>query len=236
MKISNKGVKRLSNKTKYQSKSDQFSSHQLIRKQIFSFEFNNPKILDIGCYQGDLLNSLLIYYKKCYLIGLDSNYFITENQEKIKFIRHDFNNSEKLESLKIPKCDVIILGDILEHLVNPLKSLQAIKKIRNRNSRVFISIPNSGHWYFRLKVLFGKFEYEKNGLFDETHLRFYTLNTAKELISKSNLEIICIDYSSTPWENIFQNRTFTQILSRIERLLIFLRPQLFAYQMICTLK
>lgn len=236
MKIRNTGIKNFKEKTKYQNKTDQFSSHQLIRKQIFSFKFNNPKILDIGCYQGDLLKSLFSHYKKCYLIGLDSNYFITDNREKIRFIKHDFNDIEKLKLLKLPKCDVIILGDILEHLVNPLKSLQVIKKIRNKNSKVFISIPNSGHWYFRVKVLFGKFDYEKNGLFDETHLRFYTLKTAKELIRKSNLEIIRVDYSSTPWENIFKNRTFTQILSKIERLLIFLRPQLFAYQMICTAK
>ena len=236
MKIRNIRVKNLNKKTKYQSKIDQFSSHQLIKKQIFSFNFNNPKILDVGCYKGDLLKSLSNHYPKCYLIGLDTNYFINGKTEKIRFIKHDFNDSEKIKSLKIPKCDVIILGDILEHLVNPLKSLQVVKQIRNKNSKVFISIPNSGHWYFRIKVLFGKFNYEKNGLFDETHLRFYTLRTIRELISKSNLEIICLDYSSTPWENIFKNRTFTQILSKIERLLIFFRPQLFAYQMVCTVK
>jgi hypothetical protein len=109
-------------------------------------------------------------------------------------------------------------------------------KFRTEKSNVFLSIPNSGHWYFRLKVLFGKFDYEENGLFDKTHIRFFTLKTIRELILKSNFEIIDLGYSSIPWENITKLKILRKSLGRIERLLIKVRPEIFAYQVICKLK
>lgn len=221
---------------KYKTKEDKYSSHQLLKNQVLQSSFSSPRIIDFGCYRGELLNTLGNLLPGSALFGSDIENFIQQNNEKINFLKIDLNDVNQLKCLEENKFDVLILADILEHILTPLDILREMHKFRTDKSNVFLSIPNSGHWYFRLKVLFGKFDYEENGLFDKTHIRFFTLKTIRELILKSNFEIIDLSYSSIPWENITKLKILRKSLGRIERLLIKVRPEIFAYQVICKLK
>jgi 2-polyprenyl-3-methyl-5-hydroxy-6-metoxy-1,4-benzoquinol methylase len=221
---------------KYKTKEDKYSSHQLLKNQVLQCSFSSPRIIDFGCYRGELLNTLGNLLPGSVLFGSDIENLIKQTNEKINFLKIDLNDVNQLERLEQNKFDVLILADILEHILTPLDILREMHKFRTDKSNVFLSIPNSGHWYFRLKVLFGKFDYEENGLFDKTHIRFFTLKTIRELILKSNFEIIDLGYSSIPWENITKIKILRKSLSRIERLLIKIRPEIFAYQDVCKLK
>ncbi len=44
--------------------------------------------------------------------------------------------------------------------------------------QVLLSVPNFGHWYPRLRVMFGLFGYDRRGILDDTHLRFFTRSHA----------------------------------------------------------
>ena len=222
---------------KYKNKIDKFSSHSLIVKQIIKMSPSNQNILDIGCFSGELLNRVKINQKESNsYFGADLENYLSKECSFIKFCLLDFNDKDLNKVFENQKFDIVILGDILEHLVNPWSALSSIEQIIQDSSRILISIPNSGHWYFRLKILFGKIEYTNNGLFDKTHLRFFTKKSSKELIKDSKFEIIELNYSSLPWENLFKGGLGYRILSIFERLLILLRPQLFAYQFIFLVK
>jgi 2-polyprenyl-3-methyl-5-hydroxy-6-metoxy-1,4-benzoquinol methylase len=222
---------------KYKNKIDKFSSHSLIVKQIIKMSPSNQNILDIGCFSGELLNRVKINQKVSNsYFGADLVNYLSKEFSFIKFCSLDFNDKNLNKVFENQKFDIVILGDILEHLVNPWSALSNIEQIIQDSSRILISIPNSGHWYFRLKILFGKIEYTNNGLFDKTHLRFFTKKSSKELIKDSKFEIIELNYSSLPWENLFKGGFGSRILSIFERLLILLRPQLFAYQFIFLVK
>jgi 2-polyprenyl-3-methyl-5-hydroxy-6-metoxy-1,4-benzoquinol methylase len=222
---------------KYKNKIDKFSSHSLIVKQIIKMSPSNQNILDIGCFSGELLNRVKINQKVSNsYFGADLENYLSKEFSFIKFCSLDFNDKNLNKVFENQKFDIVILGDILEHLVNPWSALNNIEQIIQDSSRILISIPNSGHWYFRLKILFGKIEYTNNGLFDKTHLRFFTKKSSKELIKDSKFEIIELNYSSLPWENLFKDGFGSRILSIFERLLILLRPQLFAYQFIFLVK
>ena len=221
---------------KYRTKEDKYSSHQLLKNQVLNSSFLSPRIIDFGCYRGELLNTLGNLLPGSVLFGSDIENFVQQENQKINFLKIDLNDVNQLKKLEENKFDVLILGDILEHILTPLDILRTMHKFRTEKSNVFLSIPNSGHWYFRLKILFGKFDYEENGLFDKTHIRFFTLKTIRELILKSNFEVIDLDYSSIPWENITKLKILRKSLGRIERLLIKVRPEIFAYQVICKLK
>jgi 2-polyprenyl-3-methyl-5-hydroxy-6-metoxy-1,4-benzoquinol methylase len=217
----------------YRDKIDRFSSHSLIVKALGEFNLSNKKILDIGCHTGVLLSRLRQARDD------SSSYFgadLYDNLEKefdyIDFLKCDLNEKELDKVFNNNAFDVVILADILEHLVNPWEALFNIKKILKPGANIAVSLPNSGHWFFRLKVLFGQINYESNGLFDITHLRFFTRKTAKELIFNQGYEIKKFNYSSLPWENLFSSSFLTKSLSFIERALIFLRPHFFAYQFI----
>jgi 2-polyprenyl-3-methyl-5-hydroxy-6-metoxy-1,4-benzoquinol methylase len=217
----------------YRDKIDRFSSHSLIVKALGEFNLSNKKILDIGCHTGVLLSRLRQARDD------SSSYFgadLYDNLEKefdyIDFLKCDLNEKELDKVFNNNAFDVVILADILEHLVNPWEALFNIKKILKPGANIAVSLPNSGHWFFRLKVLFGQINYESNGLFDITHLRFFTRKTAKELIFNQGYEIKKFNYSSLPWENLFSSSFLTKSLSFIERALILLRPHFFAYQFI----
>jgi len=222
---------------KYKNKIDKFSSHSLIVEKIVKLTPSDKNILDIGCFSGELLNRV----RKSQNVsnnyfGADLENYLSKDFDFVNFVSFDFNENNLSKSFENKKFDIVILGDILEHLVNPWNALNNIHQIIKNSSKILISIPNSGHWYFRLKILFGKIEYTRNGLFDKTHLRFFTKKSAKELINDSKLEIVELSYSSLPWENLFKGGPVSKILSIFERFLILLRPQLFAYQFIFLVK
>ena len=220
---------------KYKTKENKYSSHKLLTKLILKSLPNNPKIIDFGCYKGDFLVSLGDELPGSVLFGVDIENFVAQKY-KINFFKINLNDKNELNQLNNYKFDIIILGDILEHILDPEEILNEMHRFKNIDSNIYLSIPNSAHWYFRLKIFLGKFDYKDNGLFDKTHIKFFTLKTIKALILKCNFQIVELEYSSIPWENIRVRNVFATSLSKFERLFIKIRPELFAYQVICRLK
>lgn len=70
--------------------------------------------------------------------------------------------------------DYIIFADVLEHLKNPELVLEKCKILLKENGEILSSIPNVAHASIVLNLLDGKFQYQKIGLLDNTHLKLYT--------------------------------------------------------------
>jgi 2-polyprenyl-3-methyl-5-hydroxy-6-metoxy-1,4-benzoquinol methylase len=102
----------------------------------------------------------------------------------------DLNSPEWIEGLPKQGFDVILMGDVLEHLIEPQAVLEQIQPLLGLNASIIISLPNIVYWGTRLKILFGRFEYESFGILDHTHLRFYTPKTARKMIEGAGYEII----------------------------------------------
>ncbi len=85
--------------------------------------------------------------------------------------------------------NVIILGDILEHLVEPELVLEQTKKWITKDGYLILSVPNVAHWTMRLSLLLGKFEYKTLGLLDRTHLHFFTWTYLNFILRKKNYSI-----------------------------------------------
>ena len=54
------------------------------------------------------------------------------------------------------------------------------------NSTCVICIPNVGHWSVVLQLLKGQFDDSEDGLLDKTHLRFFTLETAIDMLGQAS--------------------------------------------------
>ncbi len=164
-------------------------------KIILSFLEEKKLVLDVGCQTGYLgANDI----KNNTFYGIEKNKKAAKKAEKIyrKVITGDV---EKLinTSLELPKFDVIIFADILEHLVYPKKTLSFfVKNFLKSKGKVIISLPNVAHITVRLNLLLGNFDYTRSGILDKTHLRLYTLKSAQKLINNSGLKIESIAYSS----------------------------------------
>jgi 2-polyprenyl-3-methyl-5-hydroxy-6-metoxy-1,4-benzoquinol methylase len=164
-------------------------SHNIFKKIIFEkFPNQNPKILDVGCATG-VIGRLLGSKNNIYGIENNPELFKIANKYCEQVFNLDLNNFNVNEVTET-NFQMIFLGDVLEHLVNPRETLRKIIKLAKDDGCIIISLPNIAQLQFRIKLLFGIFNYTDTGVMDKSHLHFYTLKTAKELINSVNLKII----------------------------------------------
>jgi 2-polyprenyl-3-methyl-5-hydroxy-6-metoxy-1,4-benzoquinol methylase len=86
--------------------------------------------------------------------------------------------------------DAIVYGDVLEHLVEPLRTVQGLNRWLAPGGRVVVSVPNVAHLLIRLSLLVGRFDYFDRGILDRTHLRFFTDRSLRRLLGAAGLVIV----------------------------------------------
>jgi SAM-dependent methyltransferase len=87
--------------------------------------------------------------------------------------------------------DAIVLSDVLEHVADPLAFLRSLHDHPAlRPATWVISVPNYAVWYNRARTLVGRFEYAWSGLFDRTHLRFFTRASIHRLLAYAGFDVI----------------------------------------------
>ena len=77
------------------------------------------------------------------------------------------------QPLEGEKFEVIICADVLEHLRDPRPLLEKLPVFLRDGGCVLMSLPNASHLTIVASLLGGRFPYQKNGLLDNTHLKFY---------------------------------------------------------------
>jgi 2-polyprenyl-3-methyl-5-hydroxy-6-metoxy-1,4-benzoquinol methylase len=85
--------------------------------------------------------------------------------------------------------DVIVYGDVLEHLVDPLRVLVELDRGLGPGGFVIISVPNIAHLWIRLLLLVGRFDYLDRGILDHSHLRFFTERSMRAMLAAAGLSI-----------------------------------------------
>jgi 2-polyprenyl-3-methyl-5-hydroxy-6-metoxy-1,4-benzoquinol methylase len=170
-------------------------------KLINNFLMNNSsqlKILDVGCGYGMLLSELSTKYKNIDLFGIEKS---KEAIKKIPSFVHLFtadieDHDDVLNKLNKEKFDLIIFSDVLEHLYDPVNTLNFYSKFIKKNGAIVVTVPNIGNIYSRISLFFGFFNYSETGVMDKTHIRFFTKKTLSKLAISANLKIIKSDYDS----------------------------------------
>lgn len=146
-------------------------------------------ILDVGCGNGQLGAELKRLSPRRKIIGIEKNKIAATEARYVldEVIEQDIENLDL--PFKNDMFDYIIFADILEHLLEPEKVLKKFKPVLKKNGTIILSIPNIRHYTTILQLLFRGWEYKDYGLFDRTHLRFYSLKSIKELITNSGYKI-----------------------------------------------
>src|SRR5579871_1432657 len=85
--------------------------------------------------------------------------------------------------------DYIIYADVLEHLVNPEKVLAKSKDFLADEGSIWISIPNVAYNGVIIELMNDQFTYRETGLLDNTHLRFFTMNSLDKMVKKCGFKI-----------------------------------------------
>ncbi len=189
----------------------------------------NSKVLDLG-YNDLSLSKILKKNKHCYVVAVDREKKMNEVNEIDEYIDFDLDNGPP--DLDYSKIDCILLLDVIEHLKNPEQFLIKLKKKIDRypGISVIISTPNIGFVLIRLMLLFGSFNYGKNGILDKTHTRLFTFSSFKYLLTQSGFKIKEISGVSAPFPLVTGNNLLGKSLMKINHFFIFLRKTLFSYQ------
>lgn len=162
----------------------------------------DSKILDIG---RSPLTSLLYKrgYKNLTTVGFPLSKTCLDKIIKVpKEVQHivfDLNDSKDPEKwVKLPKFDMIIFAEVLEHLhIAPEYVIEFLKSGLNDEGYIILQTPNAVSIGKRIKMLFGLHPYEQIRKGDDPgHIREYIKKELIELGEKYGLKIIMHEYKN----------------------------------------
>jgi 2-polyprenyl-3-methyl-5-hydroxy-6-metoxy-1,4-benzoquinol methylase len=85
--------------------------------------------------------------------------------------------------------DALILSEVLEHLIEPGAVLKKLARYVRPGGMLLASSPNVSHWRVIRELLLGRFSLADQGVFDRTHLRWFTPKSFAELAEQAGFEI-----------------------------------------------
>jgi SAM-dependent methyltransferase len=149
------------------------------------------RILEIGCSTGALAFAYRSNHPNCSYHGVE----IDDHAAAIA--RRYCDQVSVLDMDTLPASyfsvwsdrDCWLFGDVLEHLRDPWRILSHIYTVMPSGSCVVASVPNAQHWSLQAKLSVGDFRYADGGLFDRTHLRWFTRVTLLEMFTQAGFRI-----------------------------------------------
>lgn len=171
---------------------DYFSNIRLDLIRLIDPKSKDLKVLEVGAAYGETLNYLKQNGIAKQAVGIDIFEDKTNSNNYKKIDRFIFGNIEEIEFPEYENYfDLILLPDVLEHLIEPKKVLDKLKKYLSQNGTIIVSMPNIRHYSAINKIFFkGNFKYEESGLFDYTHMRFYCRKNIQELLESSGFKVL----------------------------------------------
>lgn len=165
--------------------------------KVLEWVGKSKTVLEMGCHTGNL--SEWLQKNECKVTGVDIN----EQALKIarpyldNWITGNIEHESFWKQLQGKKFDVITFMHVLEHLTDPWEVLNVSKNYLTQEGVIIVGLPNILNAKDRFNMFFGEFNYTKEGVMDQTHLRFFNYKTAHQLIEQADLKIT--GYYS-PWQ------------------------------------
>ncbi len=155
-------------------------------------DFHIQKSLDVGCGLGETSRALKSQYGVEHTVGIERE---TEIAERAR-VNLDELVVGSIEDETLPfrenEFDLVILADVLEHLYDPWRTLDRCAAMTKKDGYILISVPNIQNWKILVRLAFGRWEYQKSGIMDRTHLRFFTVNSLLTMLKRRPLRLLSL--------------------------------------------
>lgn len=154
-------------------------------------EMVNPepkRVLDLGCFCGGSGRWLKQRFPGCEVIGIEmlGKAAAIAAQAYDRVIAGTFEQVDfATEGLIAGSFDAIIAADVLEHIYNPWQALQRLKPLLAPGGAVYVSLPNVRNLNILSALASGEWRYQGAGILDITHIRFFTLAQASEMLTQT---------------------------------------------------
>jgi 2-polyprenyl-3-methyl-5-hydroxy-6-metoxy-1,4-benzoquinol methylase len=151
------------------------------------------RVLELGCATGMFGRVLKERHPKAHVTGIEAGHaaaavaatrldrVITSRLEDVDFAAHGIGPGS---------FDLVVAGDVLEHLHNPWEALVRVRPLIAPGGRLVASVPNVRNLgVIASLAVAGRFEYTERGLLDITHLRFFTLDDLRVMLDGTGYDL-----------------------------------------------
>ena len=216
------------------SDDDSFDDEERVHARVVRWmEGRAPsRVLDLGCGDGVLAARLRALGHT--VTGVDQRKPATAGSAFDAFVEADLE-------LGVPDeagdgYDVVIAIDVLGNLRDTTAFLESAARATRPGGSVIVSVPNFEHWYPRLRVASGRFDYDRRGILDREHIRFFSRRLAERRFAEANLRVRRTESVGLPLDLMAARSAgkpggrLTHSLQVVDRLGVATAPGLFAYQ------
>jgi methionine biosynthesis protein MetW len=150
------------------------------------------RILDLGCSSG-AVGAALKARQGAEVVGLelDAGYAADAALRLDRVVQGDLEELATREDLAadLGRFDCLVAADVLEHLRDPWTVLARFAELLEAGGAAVVSLPNVRYWDTFWQIGWkGSWPRRHEGIFDATHLRWFTLWDAYELLRAAGLE------------------------------------------------
>jgi SAM-dependent methyltransferase len=214
------------------------AAHELILAAVP----DDARVLDVGCATGYLGERLAA--RGCVVVGVEPNpdAAARARERGVKVVLGDVEDAATRAALPRGN-DRVLFGDVLEHLRDPEDALRFAGELLAPGGRIIASLPNVAVWHARRELLRGRFPRADHGIFDRTHLHFYTRASARGLADRAGYDVEGEAFAPAmlPGEPLVRRlaggteEAPLPVVGWLRRVAAARRPELFALQVVLTL-
>lgn len=190
-------------------------------KKILNFVGSGHRILDVGCYDGTIAKRLEQNGNK--VVGIDIAASAVKLAKSKKIDAYVWNLEEGDLPKKFGKFDVVVAGEIIEHIFDTDGFIRKIGKVLRPGGRLVMSTPNLACLGCRISLVIGKTPWMiKNGLegLKSGHIRYFTIQTLTELLTKNGFVVGTMSSDSIGFGQSFTIPFLNNIFPQLGRVLV----------------
>jgi 2-polyprenyl-3-methyl-5-hydroxy-6-metoxy-1,4-benzoquinol methylase len=214
----------------YGLKHGERSSHATILRWLENIP--PARVLDLGC-SGGLLSARVRALGHA-VTGVDILELPDVRGRVDHFMQGNLDRGLPAEVIADAPFDVVLAADVLEHVREPELILEQSRDVLAPRGILIASVPNFGHWYARGRTALGLFDYDRRGILDCGHVRFFTRRGMMRRLRKAGFEIVRHEATGLPLEALTgRSGSVVRSLDAADRLAVSIYPALFGYQLVC---
>jgi glycosyltransferase involved in cell wall biosynthesis len=222
----------------YELKESDDSSHSRLLAWLGARQ--PSRVLDLGCSDGMVAARMRVHGHKVTGVDIEEAPGVRERTDA--FVAGDLDQG-------IPDevgtgFDIVLAADVLEHVRRPEDLLADAKARLSPGGSIVTSVPNFGHWYPRIRVALGRFDYDRRGLLDRDHVRFFTRRSFERLARQVGLTVRRREATGVATDVVHRGSRnepgapsgFMRFALALDRLGVAFAPTLFANQFLYELE
>jgi SAM-dependent methyltransferase len=173
---------------------DKLERYEVTRRDValnLSPKTGSTSVLDIGCYEGNLLSKMKEINPEAKPFGVDvCQKAIEKCKEKFSNFSNNFSvqNIDSGLNFEDDEFDLIFMIATMEHVFDPIFAIKEVARILKPSGNFIVEVPNIVFLPYRIKFLLGIRPRTSWGYgWDGGHLNYFTRKDLKKALEKEGL-------------------------------------------------